>query len=83
MIVGCSFFKILWPTLPPNLEKALNDQIKGYCRSRPYLKYIETYSLPLGPDSQPRPELFVADKLHFNEAGYKLLVERVRPRLPQ
>src|SRR5438093_4590311 len=64
-------------------EKALNDQIKGYCRGRRHLKYIETYSLPLGPDGQPRPELFVADKLHFNEAGYKLLVEAVRPHLPR
>ena len=46
------------------------------------LQYIETYSLPLGADGQPRPELFVADKLHLNAAGYKLLAERVRPYLP-
>jgi lysophospholipase L1-like esterase len=64
-------------------EKALNQRVKSYCRRRSYLKYIETYSLPLGPDGQPRPELFVADKLHFNGEGYKLLVEAVRPHLPR
>jgi lysophospholipase L1-like esterase len=45
------------------------------------LKYIETYDLPLGVDGQPRPELFVTDKLHFNAEGYKLMAERVRPLL--
>ena len=35
------------------------------------------------PDGQAREELFIADKLHFNEAGYKLLAERVRPVLPK
>ncbi len=37
----------------------------------------------LGADGKPRPELFVADKLHFSDAGYKLLAERVRPYLPK
>jgi len=32
-------------------------------------------------EGNPRPELFSADRRHFNEAGYKLLVERVRPFL--
>jgi lysophospholipase L1-like esterase len=47
------------------------------------VKYVETYSMPLGADGQARPELFVADKLHFSDEGYKLLAERVRPVLPK
>jgi hypothetical protein len=47
------------------------------------LKYIETYDMVLGSDGKPRAELFVQDKLHFNEAGNKLLAERVRPYLPK
>ncbi|MEI9863658.1 MAG: hypothetical protein WDN00_03695 [Limisphaerales bacterium] len=47
----------------------------------PRVKYLETYDLPLGADGLPRPELFVSDKLHFNEKGYELLTERVRPVL--
>jgi len=64
-------------------EKAVNTMIEEYVRKTPRLKYIETYPMPLGPDGQPRPELFVADKLHFNAAGYKLLAEIVRPYLPK
>ena len=54
-----------------------------YIRGKPFLQYIETYDIPLGTDGLPRPELFVADKLHFNATGYKLLAERVRPFLPK
>jgi lysophospholipase L1-like esterase len=64
-------------------EKELNRQVLEYSRSRPYLKYIESSDISLGPDGRPRPELFVADKLHFSAEGYKLLAERVRSFLAQ
>ena len=60
-------------------EKEVNRLVENFIRQTPHLKYIETYDLPLGADGKPREELFVADKLHFNADGYKLLVERVRP----
>jgi len=62
-------------------EKKLNELVKRFCEKSPHLRYIETYDLPLGMDGLPRPELFVADQLHFNAEGYKLLTERVRPVL--
>jgi hypothetical protein len=62
-------------------EKEMNRLVEDFVHQTPYLEYIETYNLPLGADGQPRPELFVADKLHFNAEGYKLLAERVRPLL--
>jgi hypothetical protein len=64
-------------------EKEANRLIENFVHSTPRLKYVETYDLPLGADGQPRPELFVADKLHFNADGYKLLVERVRVLFPK
>jgi lysophospholipase L1-like esterase len=64
-------------------EKELNKLVQDYIAGKPRLKYIETYDMVLGADGQPRPELFVEDKLHFNEAGNKLLAERVRPYLPK
>jgi len=64
-------------------EKKLNELVKRFYEKSPYLRYIETYDLPLGPDGLPRPELFVADQLHFNAEGYKLLTERVRPVFSQ
>jgi len=60
-------------------EKTLNSLVAGFCQDQPHLKYIETYDLVLDAAGRPRPELFVADQLHFNEAGYRLLAARVRP----
>ena len=62
-------------------ERALNQLIATFIQGKPHLRYIETFDLPLGPDGQPRPELFLADKLHFNVEGYKLLAAKVRPDL--
>ena len=65
-------------------DKEVNTLIADYIKSRnsPKLKYIDTWNIPLDPAGNPRPELFVADKLHFSDAGYKLLIERVRPYVP-
>ena len=79
--------EIVFLSLSPSLsrwkqheqEKEVNRLVQDFIKDKPHLKYIETYDLPLGADGQPRPELFVADKLHFNADGYKLLTERVRP----
>ena len=60
-------------------EKALNTMVAGFVQDKPYLKYIEMYDAPLDAEGKPRPELFVADRLHFNAEGYKLLAARVRP----
>lgn len=64
-------------------EKTLNSLVQEYSQQTPHVKYIESYDLSLGPDGRPRAELFRADKLHFNAAGYKLLAERVRPYVYQ
>jgi lysophospholipase L1-like esterase len=64
-------------------EKELNALIAAYIADKPWLAYLETYDLPLGPNGLPRRELFGPDKLHFNAAGYKLLADRVRPFLPK
>ncbi|MEI9961655.1 MAG: GDSL-type esterase/lipase family protein [Limisphaerales bacterium] len=64
-------------------EKTLNDLVGNYARQTPHVKYIETSDMVLGADGKPRPELFLADQLHFNAAGYELLAERVRPFLPK
>jgi len=64
-------------------EKALNGMVEGYVRGKAHLKYLETYPMVLGADGRPRPELFVADQLHFNAEGYRLLADRVRPCLPK
>ena len=63
-------------------NKRLNEMVIEFCKDNPRVKYVDTYDMTLTPDGQAREELFVADKLHFNAEGYKLLAERVRPALP-
>ncbi len=59
--------------------RTLNAMIRKLARRMPRVKYLDAYDISLAPDGQARQELFLADKLHFNAEGYKLLIERVRP----
>lgn len=61
----------------------LNDLIAAWCKDQTGVTYIDTRDSTLGPDGRPRADLFVADMLHFNEAGYQALAERVRPFVPK
>lgn len=61
----------------------LNTLIADYIKQHEKLIYVDDGKISLGADGQPRPELFVEDKLHFSEAGYKLLADVVRPYLPK
>jgi lysophospholipase L1-like esterase len=83
--------EILFISLSPSIarweereaNKKLNTLIEGYIKGKARLKYIDAWSVPLDGSGQPRPELFVEDKLHFSAEGYKLLIERVRPFIPR
>lgn len=63
-------------------EKEMNRLVADYVRQTPGLNYVDTWSIPLDAAGKPRPELFRADGLHFNAAGYRELIRRVRPFLP-
>jgi lysophospholipase L1-like esterase len=82
--------QVLFISLSPSIarlkqadkEKAVNAMVKSYAATDSKTKYIDAWSVPLGKDGQPSAEFFLPDNLHFNEAGYKRLVERVRPYVP-
>jgi hypothetical protein len=80
VFIGLSPAPARWNERDEN--KKLNTLVEAYSKTQPYLKYIDGYDMTLTPDGQAREELFVADKLHFNDEGYRLLAERVRPALP-
>ena len=61
--------------------RALNKKIRKLALGMPRVSYVDAYDISLDPDGQARHELFLADKLHFNAEGYKLLADRVRPYL--
>ncbi len=49
-----------------------NELFKNYCQSTPNLHFIETMPQLLSKDSKYQPDLYITDKLHFNENGYKI-----------
>jgi lysophospholipase L1-like esterase len=61
--------------------RALNKQIREQAVHMPRVSFVDAYDISLTSGGRGRPELFVADKLHFNAHGYKLLAETVRPYL--
>lgn len=62
-------------------QKEANRLLKEYAQSGDNLDFIDLWDQFLGPNGQPRADLFVADRLHNNAAGYKVRAEAVRPHL--
>lgn len=62
-------------------EKQANQLIKAYIATGKNLDCIDTCDATLGADGKPREELFVKDRLHFNDEGYKVLASIVRKHL--
>ena len=63
--------------------RELNALVEEYARRTPNVGYVDAYDFTLDEQGNPRPELFLPDKLHLSPEGYKLLVERVRLHLPK
>lgn len=57
--------------------KKANALILASC-AKQGVEFIDTFTLMLGADGQPRPELYVEDKLHFSEAGYDVVTSAIR-----
>ena len=80
---------IFWIQISPNERRwavwkqisAANGLIKQYCEQTPGLHYIDAGPVFLGPDGQPVPSLFDADKLHPNDAGYQRWAVPIRQAL--
>ena len=60
--------------------KRLNFLVERYC-DRQGLTFINVFPLMLGPDGQPKPDIFVADRLHMNAKGYAIWRGAVAPWL--
>ena len=57
-----------------------NAIIQRLCQ-RNGVDFIPVREKLFGPSREPRPELFITDKLHLNADGYKILADAVRPFL--
>lgn len=56
-----------------------NSLLAAECGRDPRCVFVDVCSPMLDAAGQPRGELFLADRLHMNAAGYAIWTERVRP----
>jgi len=60
--------------------RRLNSLIKAYCRKQG-CTFIDVFPLMLGSDGLPKPDIYIADRLHMNTNGYAIWREAVGPCL--
>jgi lysophospholipase L1-like esterase len=49
-----------------------NRLIRNYTANETGLSFIDVHPDMLGDDGQPKPDIYLADKLHMNEKGYAI-----------
>jgi lysophospholipase L1-like esterase len=64
-----------------NEFKVANTLIRQFTETDPRLGYVDVFTPLLGENEEPRPELFVNDRLHLNASGYKLWAGIIEPVL--
>jgi lysophospholipase L1-like esterase len=52
--------------------RALNAEIEWWANGQKRVGVIDVWTPMMGPDGKPRPDIFVADNLHMNGAGYEI-----------
>jgi lysophospholipase L1-like esterase len=57
----------------------LNARMKAFAATDPRVAFVDVWSAMLDAAGQPRPELFVEDRLHMNERGYAIWARILRP----
>lgn len=80
--------KLVFISCPPSPSRwheaaqirEVNGLIANYCRHH-HIVFVDTFSLMLGPDGRPRPDIYRADRLHMNATGYAIWNDAVRPYL--
>jgi len=60
--------------------RQFNAMAEKYCRTHGHT-FINVFPLMLGPDGLPKPDIYLADRLHMNEKGYAIWREAVAPHL--
>jgi lysophospholipase L1-like esterase len=64
-----------------DVRRAANRLIKQYVATEKGLSFIDLWDAMLGPDGQPREDLWVADRIHPNHDGYLIRVRIMGPLL--
>lgn len=66
-----------------NNVTAANMLISDYCKANVGLHYIESAEQFLTTDGEPNKTLYLPDKLHYNEAGYRVWGNHIQKQVHQ
>jgi lysophospholipase L1-like esterase len=64
-----------WPLT--DAIRSVNHSIKTDLESRQHSDYVDVFSVMLGSDGRPRPELYAEDGLHLSREGYRVWAEQI------
>ncbi len=65
------------------VARQANLLISQFLKADPHAVFVDVFSPMLNREGRPRPELFGADMLHMNSAGYVIWQKAVEPYLVQ
>ena len=60
---------------------AANNLIKEFLKGQTKSAYIDVFSAMVDQQGNPKPDLFIDDRLHMNQKGYAIWVEIIGPYL--
>lgn len=66
--------------LMPKMLEA-NTAIRQFLKKKKRTRFIDVYHPMLAEDGQPRPDIFLGDKLHMNAQGYAIWQKLIEPHL--
>jgi lysophospholipase L1-like esterase len=64
-----------------NRSKKANGLISSWILAQDHLTFINVFPATLGEDGRPKPELFLADRLHMNAQGCAIWASMIEPYL--
>ena len=60
---------------------AANNLIRDFLKGQQKAAFIDVFSAMIDQQGNPKPDLFIDDKLHMNQKGYAIWVEIIEPYL--
>jgi lysophospholipase L1-like esterase len=81
--------KIIYVAIKPSIARwnlidqvrKTNGLVRDYAKEHDYIHFLDVEPVMLGPDGKPKPEIFLQDNLHMNQAGYDLWNQLIKPLL--
>ncbi|VXB93767.1 conserved exported hypothetical protein [Luteimonas sp. 9C] len=64
-----------------DVQRAANDALRDWAATQRNIAYIDVFTPMLDADGVPREDLFIADRLHMNAAGYAMWRDIIGPYL--